>query len=215
MEQHSTALKEGQYFSIALPVDHEILIKRSRFIASLRCASDRREFDENLKRISMQYPGATHHCWAYRFDTKPITEHSSDAGEPQGTAGRPILGSLKKYSLLNIMAVVTRYYGGIKLGVSGLISAYGETTLSAVKKAEIIIREHIIKITFKCPYNLYNELLRLIKRYEINANDIKAVFTEDISGEIIFPKSLGNIIINELEDISFRGKNFSYSITEQ
>ncbi|MDR1509514.1 MAG: IMPACT family protein [Synergistaceae bacterium] len=212
MEQNDNSLKEGQFFSIALPVDFEITIKHSLFIASLRIASNKEEFNEILKQLAIQYPKANHYCWAYRFNTKPITEHASDAGEPPGTAGRPILGSLKKYSLLNTMAVVTRYYGGIKLGVKGLISAYGGTTFSAIENAEIIIREPMLKISFTCRYELYNTLLSLLQKYKIDPSNIQAIFAEDISGEILLPKSTANVFLNDINYISPQGKIFSYTI---
>jgi uncharacterized YigZ family protein len=195
MEQ--TNLKEGQFFSIALPVDYELTIKHSRFIASLRIASNRQEFDEVLKRVSIEYPKANHHCWAYRFNTNPITEHCSDAGEPSGSAGRPILGSLKKYFLSDIAAIVTRYFGGVKLGIRGLISAYSEATLLAVENAKIIIREPMAKISFSCTYEQYNALCAFAQKHKIDSQNIRGIFAEDISGEILLPKSLTDIFSNE------------------
>jgi uncharacterized YigZ family protein len=198
MEQNDLVLKEGQYHSIALPLDYETTIKHSRFIASLRIVSDREEFNDAIKQITTQFPNASHHCWAYRFNTKPITEHASDAGEPPGTAGRPILGSLKKYFLLNTAAIVTRYYGGVKLGVRGLISAYGETVLLAIKNAKIIICEPMAKVSFFCSYESYNYLLAVIQRYKIDHSAIQAIFAENITGEITLPKSLEKKITDEL-----------------
>jgi uncharacterized YigZ family protein len=211
MEQTYEHLKEGQYLSIALPSNYEITIKHSRFIAFLRIASDRHEFDQILKQIVAQYPKANHYCWAYRFNTNPITEHASDAGEPSGTAGRPILGALKKHFLMNTAAIVARYYGGVKLGVRGLITAYTEITLSAIKNTNIIICEPVAKISFKCSYETYNLLLALAQKYKIESANIRAAFTGDISGEIILPKSFLNNFSNELDAFS-GGRDFSYSI---
>ena len=99
MALDENVLLPGQYYSIAKNIDAEITIQRSRFIASLRKAKNREEVDSALKEIALSYPKASHYCWAYRFVGDPMLEHSSDAGEPSGTAGRPILGALKKYSL--------------------------------------------------------------------------------------------------------------------
>jgi uncharacterized YigZ family protein len=197
MEQNKLSLTEGQYFSIALPIDSEITIKHSRFIASLRIASNKEDFNGILKQIAIQFPKASHHCWAYRFNTKPIIEHCSDAGEPPGTAGRPILGSLKKYSLLNTTAIVTRYYGGVKLGVKGLIAAYGDTVVSAIKNAKIIISEPMAKISFFSSYESYNYLMTIIQRYRIDPSAVQAIFAENITGEIILPESLEKKIADE------------------
>ena len=198
-------LNEGQYLSIATPVDFEICIKRSRFIASLRSVSNRSEFEENLRAINVQYPKATHYCWAYRFVGNPVTEHSTDDGEPAGSAGRPMLGALKKNSLLNIMAVVTRYYGGIKLGVSGLIYAYLDATTQAILKTEKIVREPMASFGFSCSYEMYNLLCEILKRRQVSSGDIEANFGEKIFGE--FKISIREIVKlqNEIDEIKYRG----------
>jgi len=198
-------LTEGQYLSIATPVDFEINIKRSRFIASLRSVSNRSEFEKTLKGINSQYPKASHYCWAYRFLGNPVAEHGSDAGEPSGSAGRPILGALKKNSLLNITAIVTRYFGGIKLGVSGLISAYEETTSQAILKAEIIVREPMVSLEFGCSYEIYNLLLDTLKRRNVFPEDIEAAFGEKISGEFKIPLKTINVLLNEIDEMKYRG----------
>jgi uncharacterized YigZ family protein len=159
------------------------------------------------------YPKATHYCWAYRFNAPPILEHSSDAGEPAGTAGRPILGALKKNSLSNIMAVVTRYYGGVKLGVKGLIAAYGKTTLMALESCRIVTREPMSLLRFTCTYDLYNLLLARLDKYKISSESIMGEFAEHISGEILVPNSILSSLTSELSSLSPRGENFSYSIT--
>jgi uncharacterized YigZ family protein len=206
-----SALSEGQYFSIAAPIDYEMTIKRSRFIASMRIISDRKEFDVAYHEIMLKYPNANHYCWAYRFAATVVHEHSSDAGEPLGTAGRPILGALKKYSLLNIMAVVTRYFGGIKLGVRGLISAYGKSVGEAIEYAGIVVREPVEKFAFKCSYDLYNTLLELMKRREIDTEDLNSKFGETISGEITIPKSKFAALKDDLEKMRYQGNIFEYT----
>jgi uncharacterized YigZ family protein len=205
-------LNEGQYLSIAEPVDYECVITRSRFIASLRRATNRTEFERELQEITRLYPKATHHCWAYRFEAHPILEHSSDAGEPPGTAGRPMLGALKKYSLSNIMAVVTRYYGGVKLGVKGLISAYGGTLLMALEHAEIVEREPMSRLNFICTYDLYNILLSRLVKFQISQEMIKTEFAEHVSGEIQVPNSILTALTKELASISPGGRNLSYTL---
>ncbi len=118
---------------------YEIKIQRSRFIGRAEpCYSDEGA-REILKKIKAEYRDATHHCYAYVINSKGYkSEFSSDNGEPPGTAGRPILGAIKRSGLENIIVVVTRYFGGKKLGVRGLIEAYGltaEKTLEQFKGA--------------------------------------------------------------------------------
>lgn len=204
-------LKEGQYYSIEKDVDVEITIQRSRFIGSLRKSSSREEFDVQLKEIALLYPKATHHCWAYRFSGKPIVEHSSDSGEPAGSAGRPILGMLKRYFLENTMAVVTRYYGGIKLGVKGLISAYGEATLKAIESASVIVDEPQVKFSFESPYDLYNIILSRLEKFHIPQSNMDVNFTETISGEIIVPASISPAVESELVNFVGTREGFYFS----
>ena len=199
------SLKDGQYLSIAASVDFEINIKRSRFIASLRSISNRLEFEEALKAVNTRYPKANHYCWAYRVIGNPILEHASDSGEPAGSAGRPILGALKKNSLLNIMTVVTRYYGGVKLGVAGLISAYGEVTAQAILNAEIVVQEPMTSFEFTCSYEMYNLLLDRLKRRQIASENIVANFSEKIFGEFDVPLKEIEMLMKEFDEMKYRG----------
>src|SRR5687768_10618077 len=117
-------MKEEQpFFIIDRDFEAEVKIKNSVFICHLRPAQTVEEAKAFISEISGQYKDATHNCWAYITGKNGDIFHSSDAGEPAGTAGKPILNTLNKYRLTNISAVVTRYYGGVKLGVRGLIDA--------------------------------------------------------------------------------------------
>lgn len=209
----ATELKGSQYFTIKAPIEHEITIKRSKFIASLRFADSRPAFDAYLKEISALYPKANHYCWAYRFNERIVLEHSSDAGEPAGTAGRPILGALKKYSLLNMMAVVTRYFGGIKLGVKGLIDAYSLAVIEAIEKSDITIEEPRSMVSFNISYDLYNILLARLESCSIPRDSIKADFTDVISGKFIFNDSDAQRIISALSELDTGSDNFRYEVS--
>ena len=205
-------LEEGQYLSISQPIDFEQTIQRSRFIASIRRVQNRSEFDSEMKKIMQLYPKATHYCWAYRFCDSGIQEHATDAGEPAGTAGRPILGALKKHSLLNVMAVVTRYYGGVKLGVKGLIAAYGQTALLGIEQGEIIVCEANSTLRFQCDYDLYNIFLARLEREKVDISKMHVVFTEFISGEITMPNSLLARLLPFLKNLSPGRSGFDFSL---
>ncbi|WP_369018153.1 YigZ family protein [Thermatribacter velox] len=121
--------------TIAQESEATLNIERSRFIAkSFRVASPQ-EARKVLKEVVREFPDATHHCFAWRIGAEKVEEFASDAGEPPGSAGRPILGAIKKYRLTNTMVVVVRYFGGKKLGVKGLIKAYGEAAQLALAKS--------------------------------------------------------------------------------
>jgi uncharacterized YigZ family protein len=102
----------------------EIKIKRSLFISSLHRADSISEAKSFISQVSAEHKTANHNCWAYIIGDKGKIFHSSDAGEPGGSAGLPMLHTLQKFEMTNIAAVVTRYFGGVKLGISGLMNAY-------------------------------------------------------------------------------------------
>ncbi|MDR1515772.1 MAG: YigZ family protein [Synergistaceae bacterium] len=206
--------QKTEYNTVSAPTDIEITIQRSRFIASLRRVNGQDNFNAALKEIAASYPKATHYCWAYRFNANPVLEYASDAGEPAGTAGRPILGALKKYDLQNTMAVVTRYYGGIKLGVKGLISAYGGATLLAVEKSTIIIDEPKRILHFKCSYDFYNILLYRLERQLTDTSSLAVDFSDVVSGCVPVPISIINRLKDELDSIPSGENALEYDIKE-
>ena len=107
-------------------------IKRSLFIAQLSKIETIEKAKTFISKVSSDHKTATHNCWAYIVGYRAENFHSSDSGEPAGSAGRPILNSLRKHHLTNTVAVVTRYYGGVKLGIRGLIEAYGTIVEKAI-----------------------------------------------------------------------------------
>ena len=137
------------YYSIEKDVIIETKIKRSKFVVYLHYVETIKETKEYISKISTEHKTATHNCWAYIVGEKGETFHSSDAGEPPGTAGKPILNRLKNHNMTNIVAVVTRYFGGVKLGIRGLIEAYSECIENAVKKAYLkkVVKHFIYKIS--------------------------------------------------------------------
>lgn len=116
---------------------HEIIIEKSRFICTLKKVSSEEQALENLKEIKKEFNDANHNCPAYLIGENGEFQRSSDDGEPSGTAGIPMLEVLRKRHLHNVLAVVTRYFGGIKLGAGGLIRAYGKSVSEAIDAAGI------------------------------------------------------------------------------
>lgn len=129
----------AEYFTPENPVQAELSSKRSRFIAWVAPASSRSAIDDALESRRKKFPDATHHCFAWRigFDHE-LQAFSSDAGEPSGTAGKPILQALESRHLTNTICVVTRYFGGTKLGTGGLIRAYGAAAFAAIDQARLV-----------------------------------------------------------------------------
>ena len=120
-------------------ITEQIVEKKSKFICNLIYVNSIEEVEENLQKIRKKYYDAKHNCFAFRLQNKNgIVEKSSDDGEPSGTAGAPMLNLLSKNELVNCLAVVTRYFGGILLGTGGLVRAYSEVTKKAIESANIV-----------------------------------------------------------------------------
>ncbi|MFD3806567.1 YigZ family protein [Streptomyces sp. NPDC058611] len=118
-------MKADQYATVAHEGVHESEINRSRFLCALAPAATEQEAQEFVARIRKEHPTASHHCYAYVIGADASVQKASDDGEPGGTAGVPMLQMLMRRDVRYAVAVVTRYYGGVKLGAGGLIRAYG------------------------------------------------------------------------------------------
>lgn len=169
-------------------IDTELTIKRSRFIGSVRSVLNAEQAQLQLKAITEKYPKATHYCWAYRFGSgNSLIEHCSDAGEPAGTAGRPILGAIKRAELENTLIIVTRYFGGVKLGVRGLIDAYGEAAQLAANACEPRTMEFCVPLMLGCSYDYSKTLLTSLDKLGFTEEKRSAAFDETVNISIDIP----------------------------
>ena len=175
-----------------------IEINKSKFYCELIPISSLNDIDNIIENIRIEYKGATHYCYAYIFDQ---TKRFSDDGEPGGTAGMPILNVLESNNLDHILAVVIRYFGGIKLGAGGLVRAYTNSvceSLNNSKKIELINGKQI-EIEFT--YENSKQIDYLLKEYEIiskeYSNNIK--YKINIPQDINIKEILNNYIINYKE----------------
>jgi len=131
---------EDFYKQIASGQSGEIKIKGSRFIGEAGLVTSIEEASAFLAAIKKREYSATHHCWAYRIGADGSAFRFNDDGEPSGTAGQPILRQIDGLGITNVMVVVTRYYGGTKLGKGGLIRAYGDTAQAVLEKCQIVTK---------------------------------------------------------------------------
>lgn len=159
------------YAAPAEPFHRELEIKKSIFIAHLVPVSSEEEAQEALSGFRKQYKDATHNCYAWRIGTTRILEKSGDDGEPQGTAGHPMLHVLQMQELTNVLAVVTRYFGGIKLGAGGLTRAYSSSLSEAVKEAPIVRYTPHVHLRLTIPYNGVGGFENYIKGTDIIVKD--------------------------------------------
>ena len=138
--------------TIRANMDHEITIQKSRFICALSRVETEQEARDTIAARRKAHFDARHHCSAYILGQRGEIMRSSDDGEPAGTAGVPMLEVLKHREITNVVAVVTRYFGGIKLGAGGLVRAYSASVSAAIDAAEVVTRHELWKVTIKCDY---------------------------------------------------------------
>ena len=150
--------------SIKENITNEIVINKSRFITTLIKIDNIDEIKSTLENIQKTYKDATHYCYAYIINNK---EKCSDNGEPSGTAGLPILNVLKQNNLTNILCIVIRYFGGIKLGAGGLIRAYSTSTSEALNKTKIVNLINGYNLTIEFPYENLKQINYLLKNIDI------------------------------------------------
>lgn len=127
-------------YQLQAPVRHTLEIKKSQFITWLLPLESKQQAKAHLEQARAEYPDARHHCWAYVMGDSPnsLTAAMSDDGEPSGTAGKPMLNVLQHKPVNNVMAIVIRYFGGIKLGAGGLVRAYSQAVEQAFSDAELV-----------------------------------------------------------------------------
>lgn len=149
----------------------ELEIKKSIFLATLIPVKNEEEAQEAIAKMKKEKRDATHNCSAYRIGAEGIYEKSSDDGEPQGTAGHPMLHVLQMNELTNTLAIVTRWFGGIKLGAGGLTRAYTQSLADAVKEADLVRYTPHEKYTVSFPYTTAGAFENHIKGTDIIVKD--------------------------------------------
>ena len=181
------------YYSVTKNRHIEIKIKRSTFIAHLHYVESMQKAKKIISQVSAEHKTANHNCWAYIVGEKGQTFHSSDAGEPSGTAGQPMLNALKKNNMTDIVAVVTRYFGGVKLGIRGLIEAYGQSVENAVQESPLIKLVKYQNYRISSKYNLAETL-----KYKINSMNAEIIDVE-YAAEVTLQIRIENHLKDDLE----------------
>ncbi len=164
IEQRSV---EDSYLTISAPGQAKFTEKMSRFLSFALPVESAEGVREIVSRFQKEYHDARHVCWAYVTGTDRSEQYSNDNGEPSGTAGKPILGQINSLGLTNVVVVVVRYFGGIKLGTPGLIAAYREAARLALEEAPSERRHAMESITFTFPYQSMNAVMAVAKMPEV------------------------------------------------
>ncbi|MDD3738124.1 MAG: YigZ family protein [Lentimicrobiaceae bacterium] len=188
-----------EYLTINKPSESLYKVKGSKFLGYGYQVNDEDEIKEILSGIKKEHYKATHHCYAYKLGLTEDNYRANDDGEPSGTAGLPIYGQIRSYNLTNVLIVSVRYFGGTKLGVSGLISAYKKSAKLTIEEAEIITKIINSSYLLEFDYIMMNDVMKIVKEFNININN-------NFSGtncalEIDFRKSMEDEIIEKFENI--------------
>lgn len=162
----SLSYMEDVYKTIAATSKAIYTEKRSKFIAYAIPILSTDDVKSEIDKLKKEYYDARHICWAYMLGADRLEFRSNDDGEPSGTAGKPILGQINSNELTNILVAVVRYFGGIKLGASGLIVAYREAAADAIREADIIEKTVDLRISFGFEYSFMNDVMKIVKDLE-------------------------------------------------
>ncbi|WP_438976691.1 IMPACT family protein [Polaribacter sp.] len=182
--------KNSKFYGFAFPVNNEDQVKNE------------------LEKVKKIHPNAGHHCYAYQIGVEDIIYRANDDGEPNNSAGMPIYGQIQSFDITNVLIVVVRYFGGTKLGVSGLINAYRSSAKITIESSEII--EKIVEVYFKIifDYDMMSKVLRILKeknieiiqqKLELNCEYIIAVRKKESKSILEFFKNLYKVEIKALE----------------
>lgn len=173
------------YRTIKEQGSHEIIIKKSRFICTIKRTESEEDAQDFIEAMKKEHWKANHNCSAYLIGDTNHIQRASDDGEPSGTAGVPILEVLKKRQLKNVTAVVTRYFGGTRLGAGGLIRAYGQVTSEALNHIGIVEKQLQQFIALTVSYPVSGKLQNILEEssYTIHSTD----YTADVTFHCLIP----------------------------
>ncbi|GEP19090.1 YigZ family protein [Pediococcus argentinicus] len=201
------------FFSVSDSNESTQIIKKSEFITTVVPIKDEEDAQSKINQISDQYAKANHHCFAYLLGNHQEIQRSSDNGEPSGTAGVPILEVLKREHMTNLLVVVTRFFGGIKLGAGGLIRAYGSSTSQALTESHKVALIKQVELKIHLDYNQNDQLNYCLN--QVNVQPQQTDYDTRVTTTVLvdetnlenFKQQLielfnGNIQIEQLEEVT-------------
>ena len=192
-----------EFYMVDGPAQGEIVEKKSRFIANLEHVESEEEALAYIETIRKKYWDARHNCYAYCIGKKQELKRCSDDGEPSGTAGVPMLTVLEKQGLTNVVAVVTRYFGGIKLGAGGLIRAYSGSVAHAIEEIGRVEVKELTGLTVELTYSQYQVFSNFLEKEGLQEFD--TTFLSDVSTTLFVEESEIERLGQELTEF-YQGK---------
>ncbi len=212
MKEAARSSEEKKRITVKEETESEIIEKRSRFIATVKPVKDEKEAQEFITRIKEKYRDATHNVFAYFIDFGTYARYSDD-GEPQGTAGMPVLNVLKMSGMTDLCVVVTRYFGGILLGAGGLVRAYSAAAKAALDDAEHVIFEPFSIVRTNVSYSEYQKLVKNADNFGITIEE--TVFSEDVTIVFSVPDPLIGRIKDGIRDLTSGKATFTVICKEE
>ena len=197
---------EFSFNTIKSPVENILLKEKgSKFIGFAFPVDDEEDLKKSLQKIREEHPKATHHCYAFRLGMKGENYRANDDGEPSGSAGLPIYNQLLAHDITNVLVIVVRYYGGTKLGVSGLVKTYKESAKITLEEAEIITKELESEIEISFNFSQQNQIFTLLNKFDGRIldflSDEKCLITAKIKTSLYENISEQ---LSEMQNISFK-----------
>lgn len=159
------------YLTIDKPVEIIYKDKGSKFITYAYHVTNEQQIKDILTQLKKEHHTANHHCYAYRLGPDKQVYRANDDGEPNNTAGKPILGQIQSADLTDVFIVVVRYFGGTLLGVSGLINAYKTSAAEVIKAATIVEKQIMFYYSVSFPFEQMNEVMKILKQSDCKINN--------------------------------------------
>lgn len=179
----------------------EFTEKRSRFIGQVWPVSSEEEAQERIRSAKKKYHDARHNCWCYLLKDGPV--RYSDDGEPQGTAGQPMLGVFQKEGVTNVCCVVTRYFGGILLGAGGLVRAYTQSAKDALDAAGISVVRRWVEVAVPCPYSFFERLKLELEAHGGVLGEVE--YAADVTVHALLPEERAEAFSARLTELAAGG----------
>jgi uncharacterized YigZ family protein len=196
------------YTTIDQPVEGLFREKGSRFLAFAYPANSEEEIKQRIEHLKKEYFDARHHCFAWMLGPARTQFRAFDDGEPNHSAGDPILGQIRSRNLTNILVVVVRYFGGVKLGVGGLVAAYKAAAEDALSKARVIEVEIKFSMTITFPYEATSEVMRVVNEFDLRI--VSQEFSESCIIRLEIPIRKKRTVIERFELLKAKGKVSSF-----
>lgn len=197
---------EKNYFTVKSETENLTIIERSKFICRIKNVEDEEDAKAFIESVKKEHSLATHNCYAYIADEKGLTQKFSDDGEPQGTAGVPMLEVLKNRKMYKTAVVVTRYFGGVKLGAGGLVRAYSGAVCDCIDNAEVVDMQPVVFVEVVADYDKYSAILRL---ENANCSIIDNQFSDSIISVFVIKEDYVQNFQESLADIFSGNPNYN------